>query len=233
LEKGMSQHFCTACGAALRPNANFCGTCGMAVVGAGQKPPAAAPPLDRPPAPPAQPPAPPPVAVPAPQPPAPPPRPAAPAPQPAAPPPPPQPAAPYPQPGGPAAAPLPPAFDHADWSSLEVQPGETAIDSWLVGLIGRGPGVSGILTVTNRRILFKPKVAGTSLAGMLISQLPQLKERNRVVLGKDQIVAVSSEKGLINTRITITAANGEIFAFNRGVASADPILAAIGHGRTV
>ncbi|MBV9883893.1 MAG: hypothetical protein JO276_12870 [Sphingomonadaceae bacterium] len=115
-----------------------------------------------------------------------------------------------------------------DWSSLEVQPGETSVGSWLVALLGRGAGFSGILTVTDRRVLFKPKVAGTSLMGMLISQIPTAKARNIVVLRRDEIASVSSRKALIDTRIIITARDGTTYMFNRGVVSADPILAALG-----
>jgi hypothetical protein len=130
-----------------------------------------------------------------------------------------------------AAPATPPAHGDANWESVEVQPGETALGSWLVGLLERSYGLSGMLTVTDRRLLFKPKVAGTSLAGMLISQLPTFKERNTVVLRKDQIAAVRSDKGLINTKIQVTALDGATYIFNRGVASADPILAAIEQGR--
>jgi len=109
-----------------------------------------------------------------------------------------------------------------------VQPGETSVGSWLVALLGRGAGFSGILTVTDRRVLFKPKVAGTSLMGMLISQIPTAKARNIVVLRRDEIASVSSRKALIDTRIIITARDGTTYMFNRGVVSADPILAALG-----
>ena len=202
----MSPRFCGSCGAALPPGGAFCGACGSAVTGLPQ--PAAAPPPYQPPPVPQQPAAGPPVYQPHAT------------PQAAAMPP------PHYHPAPPAAAPAP-AYGYADWSSVEVQPGETSLGNWFVGLRSYGPDVSGSLTVTDRRILFKPKVAGTSLLGMLLSQRKQFKDEHTVVLGRDQVVAVHSEKPLLIRWIYVTTANGTVFGFNRGVMSADPILAAL------
>lgn len=108
-----------------------------------------------------------------------------------------------------------------------MQPGEVPLGTWIVALL-RGGGVTGVLTVTDRRLLFKPKIAGTSLLTMLTSQLPTFKARNTVVLAKDQIAAVDSKKGLLVTRITVITADGAVCAFNRSGSNVAPILQAIG-----
>lgn len=209
--------FCGSCGTALVAGGAFCGACGAAVMGAAQPAMAAQP------APVAQPAAPQPVmAEPAYQPP------------PAAPPSPPAPA--YQAPVAPAyqAPPAPayqaapaPGHPHADWSSIEIQPGEVSLGNWMVALQARGPDMTGVLTVTDRRILFKPKVGGTSVLGMLISQMSHVKARNTVVLMKDQVVGVRLDKGMINTSILVSTADGAVYAFTRGLMSSDPIVAAI------
>jgi hypothetical protein len=137
-------------------------------------------------------------------------------------------AAPQPDyPAPPAAAPAP-AYGNADWNSLEVQPGETPLGSWLVALQSSySADVSGSLTVTDRRLLFSPKVAGTTLIGMLLSQRQGFKDDHTVVLGREHIVDVRAERRLVNTYISVTTAGGGVLAFNRGLMSADPILAAL------
>lgn len=203
----MSQRFCTVCGALLRADARFCGACGSPVVGAATtaaalQPPAAPMPARVEPTPP---PAPPP----------------APAYLPPAPPP-PAPVEHSPAPAAPA-----PTYGAADSNSVEVQPGEVSLGTWIVALL-RGAGVTGVLTVTDRRLLFKPKVAGTGVLTMLVSQLPTYKARYMVVLAKQQIVAVDSTKGVIHTRITVTASDGNVYEFNRAGSNVGPILEAIG-----
>ena len=147
----------------------------------------------------------------------PPPLPPVPAPSPPPPPPPPPPAAPPYQPPG------------ADWTSLAVQPWEREIGHWIMGLLGGG-SVSGVLVVTDRRLLFKPKVGGTTIVGMLVSQLPTYKDRHTIVLAREQIATIRSEKGIVNTKIWITAVDGTTYGLNRGVQSADPILEALRQG---
>ena len=129
-------------------------------------------------------------------------------------------------PAAPPAAAQAPAYGQ-DWNSLQVQPGETSLGSWVVALNSYGPDVTGSLTITDRRILFKPKVAGTSLVGMLLSQRKSFKDQNTVVLGRDQVVGVQVEKRMLNTWILVSTAGGPVLGFNRGLMSPDPIVAAL------
>lgn len=128
----------------------------------------------------------------------------------------------------PATHPAPPsAAGHGDWNSVEVQPGETSLGTWVVGLRGNGPDITGTLTVTDRRILFKPKVAGTSLVGMLLSQRKSFKDRHTIVLPRDRVIDVQTKKSVIGTWVMVTTAEGGVCAFHRSPMSADPILAAL------
>ena len=130
--------------------------------------------------------------------------------------------------------PLPPApaetvslpADGSDWTSVEVQRGETKLDSWLVSLWSMGLETSGSLTITDRRLLFKPKIGGRSLVGMIISQTRTFKDSSRIVLGRDRIISVHHEKRLLNNHVVVTTPDGTI-DFNRGVMSADAIVAAL------
>ena len=124
----------------------------------------------------------------------------------------------------PAAASLP--ADGSDWDSVEVQPGETKLDSWVVSLSSMGIETAGSLTVTDRRLLFKPKFGGQSIVGMVISQTESFKDESSVILMRDQILSVRQERRFLNKYIIVTIAEGDIH-FNRGVMSAEPILAAL------
>lgn len=120
-----------------------------------------------------------------------------------------------------------PAPDQANWDSVEVQPGETSLGSWIVAIRSVGPDVTGRLTVTDRRILFKPQVAGTSLFGMLMSQRKGFKDQYTLVLPREKVASVHSEKGMINTKVVVTTIDNVAFGFIRGLLSSEPILAAL------
>jgi hypothetical protein len=120
-----------------------------------------------------------------------------------------------------------PAYGDAGWRSVEIQPGEASLGSWLLAVNFTGPDVSGWLTVTDRRILFKPKIAGTSLLGFLMSQRKQFKDRHTVVLSRDQVTRVHTVKHFISHWIYVTTADGVVCGFNRGLMSTDPIMAVL------
>ena len=80
---------------------------------------------------------------------------------------------------------------------------------------------------TDRRILFRPKIAGTSLVGMLLSQRKQFKDRHTIVLSRDQVTGVRTEKHFISHWIYVTTADGIEWGFIRGVMSPDPVMAVL------
>lgn len=129
-------------------------------------------------------------------------------------------------PARPALAPQP-GYGHVDWSSVEIQPGEVSLGSWLLAINLTGPDVSGMLTITDRRILFKPKIAGASLLGFLLSQRKTFKDRHTIVLSRDQVTRVHHEKHFISHWIYVTTADGAVCGFNRGLMSPDPIMAVL------
>lgn len=130
----------------------------------------------------------------------------------------------------PASAPAPSA-DGSDWTSIEVQPGEVVLGKWNIALDAYSNGVQpgGKLTITDRRLLFKPTVGGRSLVGMAISQTKSFKAENRIVLSRDRITGVSAARRLLNVYVTVTTLDGDI-VFNRGPISADAIVAALQPG---
>ena len=131
----------------------------------------------------------------------------------------------------PATAPVPapaPSADGSDWTSIQVQPGEVVLGSWNISLASNTYGVQpgGKLTITDRRLLFKPTVGGHSLLGMAISQTKSFKAENTIVLSRDRITGASAARRLLNVYVTVTTLDGDL-VFNRGPISADAILATL------
>lgn len=129
----------------------------------------------------------------------------------------------------PAPAPVPaPSADGCDWTSVQVQPGEVVLGSWNIALDSYAYGVQpgGKLTITDRRLLFRPTVGGRSLVGMAISQTKSFKAENTIVLNRDRITGTSAARRLLNVYVTVTTLDGDL-VFNRGPISADAILAAL------
>lgn len=132
--------------------------------------------------------------------------------------------APVPAPAEPSASSLP--ADGSDWDSLEVQPGEVVLGKWTIALDTAGVQPGGKLTITDRRLLFKPTIGGRSLVGMAISQTKSFKEANTIVLDRGRITGVHAVRRVLNVYITVNTLDGDI-VFNRGPLSADPILAVL------
>lgn len=126
----------------------------------------------------------------------------------------------------PAAAAMPASGD-ADWDSLEIQPGETSLGSWVVGLVTDWRDVAGALIVTDRRLMFKPKLAGATLGGLLASQTRSFKDEHTIILDRALVTAVNSKRKVLNTYIYVTLADGYVLGFNRGLMKVDPIVAAL------
>jgi catabolite regulation protein CreA len=62
---------------------------------------------------------------------------------------------------------------------------------------------------------------------MLLSQRKQFKDRHTIILSRDRIVRVHTEKRIISTWIYVTTSDGAVCGFNRGLMSADPIMAVL------
>jgi hypothetical protein len=129
-----------------------------------------------------------------------------------------------------ALAALPPDLGEGEWDSLKIQPGETEVGNWIVGLVTDWRDVAGSLIVTDKRVLFKPKVAGATLGGILASQTRGFKDAHTLVLFRDEIVSVHSKRKVLNTYIYVETAHGDTIAFNRGISSVDPVIAALQPG---
>lgn len=122
---------------------------------------------------------------------------------------------------------------------MDAQLGETKIGSWYVALVDtNGSEITGELTVTDRRLYFHPTMNLSSAAllshnpllggALLIGNQSQVfKDSYTRVIGKDEIVSVSVDKGFIKSKLRVTVASGITHVFSRGVMSMDPIVAAI------
>jgi hypothetical protein len=122
-----------------------------------------------------------------------------------------------------------------------VQPGEISLGSWFVGLVasssaaaGNAAGrpnqpVAGTLTVTDLRLLFKPKLAGATALSLLMSQFN--KDQYAIILRRDQIANVQSDKGAVDTHVIVTMLDGARHVFGRRVMGADDIITALQQAR--
>ena len=125
---------------------------------------------------------------------------------------------------------LAPDPGEGDWDSLEIQPGETEVGNWIVGLVTDWQDVAGSLIVTDKRVLFKPKIAGVHLGDILVSQTREFKDANNLILFRDEIVSVHSKRKVLNTYIYVETAYGDTIAFNRGISKVEPVVAALQPG---
>lgn len=126
-----------------------------------------------------------------------------------------------------AQAPLP-AQGGVDWNSPELQPGEADLGTWTVNHPApSGSLVNGKLTVTNHRLLFKPLVAGVSVYKIVRSQTAGFQQSHTLVLRKDEIASVRTEKSFLKKKVLVTATNGATYVFDRGAMSVDEIARAI------
>ena len=120
-----------------------------------------------------------------------------------------------------------PDLGEGDWFSLEIQPGETEVGNWIVGLVTDWQDVAGSLVVTDKRVLFRPKIAGVHLGDILVSQTREFKDANNLILFRDEIVSVHSKRKVLNTYIYVETAYGDTIAFNRGISKVEPVVAAL------
>ena len=115
---------------------------------------------------------------------------------------------------------------------IELQAGENQLGSWAVYYERAGARQgTGDLIVTDRRLLFDPKMEAGSRS---IRQARQMlsgnwKEQNAVAIDRAQVTGVSAEKRLLSKKVLISA-GGRTYIFNRGLLSVDPIVAALGQG---
>ncbi|MGJ7031116.1 hypothetical protein [Niabella hirudinis] len=105
---------------------------------------------------------------------------------------------------------------------IELQPTETAIDTWSINYVGPDSRIAtGKLTVTNQRLLFLPQNAADSLS------LSVYNRKGLIVLDKSDMKAIVPQKSFLSKKVLITMADDSLHTFNYGVMNIDKLLAAI------
>ena len=108
-------------------------------------------------------------------------------------------------------------------AKLELQPGETVIDTWtLFYLPPEGGKYNGKLTVTDRRLIY---VASDDAS--LFGVLAHAAASGRIEIDKADIGAIDVRRGLFSKKAELTLADGSKHAFDRGAMSIDKVVAAI------
>ncbi len=106
---------------------------------------------------------------------------------------------------------------------MDLQPGETAIDTWTLIYTPPGGGnVNGRLTVTNQRLLYDAKFDAS-----LIGMLGHYAASGRLVIDKGDIASVEVQKKLLSKKAILTLADGSVHVFNYGAMNIDRVVAAI------
>jgi hypothetical protein len=106
---------------------------------------------------------------------------------------------------------------------MELQPGETAIDTWTLIYTPPGGGnYNGKLTVTNQRLLFDA-IWDASVLGTLGNRAAS----GLLVIDKSDIAGLEVQKKFLSKKAILTLADGSVHVFNYGAMNIDKVVAAI------
>lgn len=107
--------------------------------------------------------------------------------------------------------------------TIELRPGERAIDTWTLFYFPPGGGkYNGKLTVTSQRLLYDAKL-DASLLGVLSNHLVE----GRLAIEKDAITGIEVERKLFSKKAILTLADGSRHVFDYGAMNIDKCVAAI------
>ncbi|MGG9964801.1 hypothetical protein [Ferruginibacter sp. SUN106] len=113
-------------------------------------------------------------------------------------------------------------------SKIELQPGETAIDTWAIFYSpSAGKKFNGKLAVTNKRLMYRTLYdAAYNPASYHVAFD---KEDKDIVfsINKADIARVDTKKSLLAKKVIITLSDGSGHEFNYGVMSIDKLVNAI------
>ncbi len=111
---------------------------------------------------------------------------------------------------------------------IELQPGETKIDTWTIMYSPPGGGkFNGKLTITNKRLLYDAKY-DVSAKGLL-SEAMFIKwgSEGFLEINKQDIVNVETEKSFLAKKAILALRDGSRHTFNYGALNIDKVVAAI------
>jgi hypothetical protein len=111
---------------------------------------------------------------------------------------------------------------------IEMQPGETKIDTWAILYIPpHGGKYNGKLTITNKRLLYDARF-DVSDRGLLSGALfAKWGREGYLEISKSDIRDVQVEKSLLVKKAIVTLADDSIHTFNYGVLNVDRVAEAI------
>jgi hypothetical protein len=107
--------------------------------------------------------------------------------------------------------------------SLDLQPGETVIDTWTLFYHPPAGGkYNGKLTVTDRRLLYDAKFDAS-----LIGTLGHYAAKGYLEIDKGAIRDIEVRKKLFSKKAILTLADGSVHTFDYGAMNIDKCVAAI------
>ncbi len=107
--------------------------------------------------------------------------------------------------------------------TIDLRPGEQAIDTWTLFYLPPGGGkYNGKLTVTSQRLLYDARL-DASLRGVLSNHLVE----GQLAIEKNAITGVEVERKLFSKKATLTLADGSRHVFDYGALNIDKCVAAI------
>ena len=111
---------------------------------------------------------------------------------------------------------------------VEMQPNETAIDTWTIMYIPPGGGkYNGKLTVTNKRLLYDAKY-DVSAKGLLSEALfAKWGSEGYLEINKADITDIRVEKSFLAKKVIVTLSDGGTHTFNYGALNVDKLAEAI------
>lgn len=106
---------------------------------------------------------------------------------------------------------------------IEMQPGETTIDTWSIYyyLAPAGKVAGGKLTITNQRLLFLPQQGAGSLS------LSIYNKKGLIILSKAEIKEVNVQKAFFSKKVLVTMTDNSTHVFDYSVMNIDKLAAAI------
>ena len=115
---------------------------------------------------------------------------------------------------------------------IELQPGETKIDTWTIIYYPPGGGkYNGKLTVTNRRLLYDARFDVSAKGLMSETLFVKWGSAGYLEIDKTEIKKVEVQKNFLSKKAVITLSDGSKHVFNHGVLNISKIVEAINSNR--
>jgi len=115
---------------------------------------------------------------------------------------------------------------------LDLQPGETKIDTWTILYYPPGGGkYNGKLTITNRRLVYDAKFDVSAKGYLPEALFVKWGSSGYLEFEKSDIVQVEVTKNFLNKKAVLTLTDGSKHVFNYGVMNINKLVDAINRNR--